>query len=232
MKLYAILVILVILVTSLTSIVEPLGAAPTGARQVVFNRDIRPLLSDRCYACHGPDSASRESDLRLDVRESAVDFAIVPGDAAESELLARISTNDADLRMPPPDSHKSPLTSDEVELFRRWIDQGAEYQPHWSYAPVRRVEPPSATTADGPSSEIDRFLQTAQRARGASPALPADRVALARRLYLDLIGLPPTPDEVDRFVDNDAPDAYTSIVDELLASPHYGERMATWWFDL
>jgi hypothetical protein len=222
------------------------GMAADG-RAPSFNRDIRPILADRCFACHGPDSGTRKAELRLDTFEGATDWAIVPGDADSSEVSARVSSDDPEFRMPPAESKKPPLTPQEVELLRRWIDAGAEYEQHWSYIAPRRPEVPAvaglseagrpgsqtpATAPAWPRNAIDRFLLAEMQSQGFEPSPEADRVTLVRRLYFDLTGLPPTTEEIDEFLKDDGTDAYERLVDKLLASPAFGERMATWWFDL
>ncbi len=197
-----------------------------------FNRDIRPILEDTCYTCHGPDSAARKADLRLDKEESAHESVIVPGDPDSSELIRRVSSDDPDERMPPPESKKKPLSKDQIELFRKWIQAGAKYEPHWAYVPPQRPPVPQVKDTGWARNDIDRFLLAKQEAAGVTPSPEADRITLVRRLYFDLIGLPPTPAQVDKFVKDTRPDAYEKLVDKLLASPAYGERMATWWFDL
>jgi hypothetical protein len=197
-----------------------------------FNRDIRPILSEKCYACHGPDSGTRQAELRLDTEAGAHEAAIVPGDADSSEMFSRVSTDDPEMRMPPRDSKKPPLTPEQVELIKKWINGGAKYEPHWAYIQPQRPEIPAVKQAAWPRNNIDRFLLADQERRGVGPASEADRVTLVRRLYFDLIGLPPTPAQVDEFTNDTRPDAYEQLVDRLLASPSFGERMATWWFDL
>jgi hypothetical protein len=219
-----------------------------------FNRDIRPILADRCFACHGPDSGMRKADLRLDTPEGAVAWAIVAGDAGASEVIARVTSDDPDVRMPPPESKKQPLTSDELELLRAWIEAGAEYEPHWAFIPPRRPEVPrnvrgretraqlgkgSPPRLGGPTvldewprNGVDWFLLAKMQAHGVGPSPEAERTTLVRRLYFDLTGLPPTAEDSDAYVLDNRPDAYERLVDRLLASPEFGERMATWWFDL
>ncbi|HVT30836.1 MAG TPA: DUF1549 domain-containing protein, partial [Lacipirellulaceae bacterium] len=197
-----------------------------------FNRDIRPILEDKCYTCHGPDSAARKADLRLDKEESAHEAVIVPGDPDSSELIRRVSSDDPNERMPPPEAKKAPLTKAQIELFRKWIKAGAKYEPHWAYVPPQRPPVPQVKDAGWARNNIDRFLLAKQKEVGVTPSPEADRVTLVRRLYFDLIGLPPTPTQVDKFVKDTRPDAYEKLVDKLLASPAFGERMATWWFDL
>ncbi|NBX34348.1 DUF1553 domain-containing protein, partial [bacterium] len=193
---------------------------------VEFNRDIRPILSDNCFACHGHDASHRKAKLRLDVREAALaKEAFVPGKPEASELVKRLSLTDPDEVMPPPDSHKK-LSPEQKALLRRWIAEGAQYQNHWSYeVPVKAAVP----TAD---RAIDALVETRLRAKGLQPVGEADRRTLARRLHLDLLGLPPTPEEVDAFVADQSPDAYARLVERLLASPHYGERLAQGWLDV
>jgi hypothetical protein len=210
-----------------------LPAIPSVATQPVqFNRDIRPLLSDRCFACHGPDAEARQADLRLDVRDAAIESAIVPGQPDESEVWARIISDDPDVRMPPVDSNRPALSPEEAQLVRRWIAAGAPYASHWSYQPLVRPDVPAVEDTHWPRGDVDRFVRADQEAAGVSPAPEAESVVLVRRIYLDLVGLPPTPEQVDQFLQDERPDAYERLVDELLASPHFGERMATWWFDL
>jgi len=193
---------------------------------VVFNRDIRPILSDHCFACHGPDGGKRQADLRLDDRASALAAgAIVPGRPEESGLVARIRSLDPDLVMPPPEAHK-PLDAAERDLLVRWIAEGAEYQRHWAYEPpVRPAVPPGMNA-------IDHLVRSRLERVGLEPAPEADRRTLLRRLSFDLSGLPPTPEEVDAFLADASPDAYGRVVERLLASPHYGERMAIGWLDV
>ncbi len=197
-----------------------------------FNRDIRPILAEKCYACHGPDSGTRKADLRLDTEAGSHESVIVPGDAESSEVISRVSSDDPDQRMPPPSSKKSPLTPQQVELLRKWINAGGKYEQHWAYIPPVRPNVPEVKRADWPRNDIDHFLLADQEKHGIGPGPEADRVTLVRRIYFDLTGLPPTPAQVDEFVNDSHPDAYEKLVDKLLASPAFGERMATWWFDL
>ncbi len=211
------------------------AGAFAGELEVSFNRDIRPILSDKCFACHGPDAGQREADLRLDQRESATakrddDRVIVPGNTEASTLLHRVSTPDVDELMPPPDEGQ-PLTAAEIDLLRRWIEQGAPYQTHWSLTPLTRPPVPDANDKRG-RNPIDAFVEQRLRQEGVRPAAQADPRVLVRRLSFDLTGLAPQPDEVDRFVDQPTDDAYHQLVDSLLSSPHYGERMAVYWLDL
>jgi hypothetical protein len=205
------------------------AAAAKAAPPVDYDRDIRPVLASQCYACHGPDEKARKAKLRLDVRDDAVKAgAFVPGKPDESELLKRITAKDADEVMPPPKSKKPQLTPAQVELFRRWIADGAKYSDHWSFAKLVRPAVPNGPTRN----PIDAFIREKVTAAGMTPAPEADRVTLIRRLSFDLTGLPPTPEEVRAFVTDTSPDAYEKLVERLLASPHFGERMAVFWLDL
>ncbi len=201
-------------------------------RKVEFNRDIRPILSDNCFLCHGPDKNTRKAKMRLDVREDALaKKAFVPGDAAESELVKRVFSNDSDEQMPPPDSTKK-LTDTQKNLIKDWIAHGAQYEAHWAYTPIKRPAVPSVKNKEWVRNPIDAFVLVPLEAKGAKPSSEADKPMLLRRLSLDLIGLPPTPEEVKAFIDDSSADAYEKQVDRLLASPHFGERMAVWWLDV
>lgn len=201
-----------------------------------FNRDIRPLLSDRCFACHGPDAAKRQGGLRLDEPAGASlvldsgNRGIVPGDGAASELLSRIESTDPDLVMPPPHVGK-PVTAAEAELLGRWIAAGAAYRGHWAFERVTRPEVPETRDPQWPRTPVDHFILARLAAEGMSPNGEAPREVLARRVSLDLTGLPPTPEEVAAFVADPSPVAYEKYVDLKLASPHFGERMAIEWLD-
>ncbi len=204
--------------------------------RVEYNRDIRPILSNNCWKCHGPDDKTRRAGLRFDVRDDAVRLtkrgtaAIVPGKPDQSELVKRVLSADPEHRMPPPDSNKS-LSEREKLLLRKWIEQGAEYQPHWSFIPVNRPAAPQMPAGSWPRGGVDQFILARLQAEGLRPAPEADKTTLIRRVTLDLTGLPPTPAEVDAFLADDRPDAYDRLVDRLLASPRYGERMAVDWLD-
>ena len=196
-----------------------------------YNRDIRPILAENCFACHGPDKAARKADLRLDIREEAIKAGvIVPGKPDKSPLVERIFSDDPGEKMPPPKSHKK-LTPAQKDLLKRWIAGGAEYQPHWSFIAPRRPELPAVKNAAWVRNPIDRFILTELEKRGLQPAPEADRRTLARRLSLDLTGLPPTPAEVEAFVNDKATDAYEKLVDRLLASPQWGEHRGRYWLD-
>jgi hypothetical protein len=198
------------------------------AATLSYNGDIRPILSDNCFACHGPDKNKREANLRLDVRESALKKAFTPGKPDESELVNRVFSKDPDELMPPPASHKK-LSDAQKQTLRRWIAEGAEYQPHWAYIPPTRPAAPRVKGRAG--NPIDAFILRPLEARKVNPAPQADRRTLLRRLSLDLTGLPPKPDDVEAFVNDQSPDAYEKQVRRLLASPRYGERMAVPWLD-
>jgi len=205
------------------------------AGPVDFSRDIRPLLSDRCFACHGPDEEARESDVRLDTAARPEHKGlIVAGKPAESELFQRINSSDRKKRMPPTDSGKE-LTPDEIELIRRWIEEGAEWSSHWAYvSPVRHEVPQTSKTRWG-ANLVDPFVLSRIEAVGLAPSPDADATTLCRRLHFDLTGLPPRPDDVDAFAEafmNDAQAAVEKLVDRLLATDTHGERMAMYWLDL
>ena len=193
-----------------------------------FNRDIRPVLASKCYACHGPDEDKREGGLRLDVKEEAVREAIKPGRPEESEFWHRITTHDPEDVMPPPTSPK-PLTDAERKLFRQWIAEGAEYQQHWAFLPIQRPPVPEV----GARHPIDAFVRAELSRHQLRPAPEADPVTLLRRVCLDLTGLPPSPEDVRAFVQTGGAEAaYRAQVDRLLASPHFGERWGRHWLDM
>ena len=210
--------------------------APADDGPISFNRDIRPILSDNCLFCHGPDEEAREADLRLDRADDALAGrggyrVIEPGDPEASELIYRVSTDDQLDLMPPPDSGKE-LSPEQVETLRRWIAQGATFERHWSFVPPTRPEIPGVDDESWPVGAIDRLLLAGIEAGGLRPSPEADRETLIRRLTIDLAGLPPTIAEVDAFLEDDRPDAYDRVIDRLLASPRFGERLAVYWLDL
>ena len=206
-------------------------------QQVDFNRDVRPLLSDKCFFCHGLDAKQREGGLRLDDRDSAFgrgesgETTIVAGHSDASELMRRLLATDPDEQMPPSDSGKS-LSPQQIDMLRRWIDQGAHWQKHWAYQEPVNPTLPTVRNPTWCKNWVDRFILAKLEAKGPAPSSPADRVTLIRRLYFDLIGLPPTPEQVTDFVSDSCSQAYERVVDQLLASPHFGERMAMYWLDL
>jgi hypothetical protein len=207
-------------------------AAEPPAKPVDFNRDIRPLLAAKCYACHGPDEGRRKGKFRLDVKEEAHKKAIKPGDAAGSILVKRITSDDLDKVMPPPSAKTDPLTPQQIELLRRWIDQGAKYEIHWAYIKPTRPALPEVKNKEWVKNAIDAFIAAGHEQQGYKPSPEADRITLIRRLSFDLTGLPPSTADVDAFVKSQSPDAYEKLVDRLLDSPHYGERMAAYWLDM
>ena len=221
---------------SLTLVLTAAIAATLAARahaEVSYNRDVLPLLTAKCFACHGADQARRKAHLRLDVRDSALADrdgvrAIAPGRPAQSELVRRIFSTDADEAMPPLDEGE-PLTEEEKQILKQWIAEGAVYGKHWAFQmPKKRPVP---DVGDGGDNEIDRFIYARLVEANLTPQRPATREQLIRRVTLDLTGLPPTLEEVDAFLADDSPDAYERVVDRLLASPRFGERMAAWWLD-
>ena len=210
--------------------------ALSSQNRVDFSREIRPILTDRCFACHGPDKEQRQADLRLDVREGA--FAqtngtrtIVAGDSSASELFRRISSGSEEERMPPANSGKE-LSAEEIELIRRWIDQGAVWQDHWAFVSPQWPMVPRVRNMGWPHNDIDRFILARLESEGLQPAPEADRRTLIRRISLDLTGLPPTPSEVHTFLADKRPDAWEQLVDRLFLSSRFGERMAMEWMDL
>jgi hypothetical protein len=199
--------------------------------KVRFNEQVRPILST-CFFCHGPDEKHREAKLRLDVRESAVaKGAIVPGKPDESELLARVISQDADDVMPPPKAKKPLLTKDEIAVLRRWIEQGAEYEGHWAFQPLRDEAPPAVKDTKWCRTPVDHFIIARLEREGIAPSAEADRPTLLRRVTLDLTGLLPSLEEMDAFIHDKSPKAYENVVNRLLASEHYGERWGRHWLD-
>jgi hypothetical protein len=210
-----------------------LAASPE--TKVDYNRDIRPILSNNCFKCHGPDATERQAGLRLDIRAEALkptesgNRAIVPGDAEKSRLVRRIFSAKANV-MPPPESNKK-LAEGEKQLLKQWIEQGAEYQAHWSFSPPQRPPSPTVNNRTWPRNAIDYFVLERLEKEGLYPSPETDRITYVRRLTLDLTGLPPTPAEVDDFLADTCADAYEKVVDRLLASPRFGERLAVDWLD-
>lgn len=225
--------LIVLLIALLISSVSPAISPPVQLRSVDFNREIRPILSDNCFTCHGPDETRRKSSLRLDTREGA--FArpdlIQPRKASQSQLVRRITSEDPNLRMPPPDSGHA-LSDAQIGLIIRWIDEGAVWNEHWAWLPPRQIKPPTAAITDRVHNPIDAFILDRLKQENLSPAPEADKATLLRRLTLDLTGLPPTVAELEAFLRDTSPAAWEKAVDRLLASPHYGERMAMQWLDL
>lgn len=209
-------------------------------RAVDFTRDIRPLLSDRCFHCHGPDEHDRQAGLRLDQADGPEgartprdgSTALVPGNLEASDLWQRITSDDPDERMPPADTHKQPFTDSEQDLFRRWILQGAEYEEFWAFVAPQRSAPPAVRRTAWQQGPIDPYVLARLESAGLEPKSEADRRTLLRRVTFDLTGLPPTLGEIAQFLADESPEAYARLVDRLLARPAYGEHMARYWADL
>jgi len=222
------------LIVMVWMLIASVAVSVYAAEPLEYNRDIRPILADNCFACHGADSASRKADLRLDQRDAAVDFgAIEPGKPEDSELVARIFSDDPEAIMPPHETKKS-LTAGQKDLLKRWIADGAEYQLHWSFIAPTKRELPTVNNADWSKNEIDRFVLARLEQAGLSPAPAADARTMFRRLHLDITGLPPSPEEMTQFVsdyaaDNDA--ALSQWIDKLMSTPAWGEHRARYWLD-
>ena len=209
---------------------------PADAEKLRFDRDILPILSDKCFACHGPDSAVRQANLRLDTKEGAFSAPsgypiIVPGEPENSELVLRITHEDIDQRMPPQISNRQP-TQEQIDTLIQWIAEGAEWEDHWVYSLPNRVEPPTVKDSTWVRNPIDAFILGKLEAEGLTPSIEADKRTLIRRLNFDLTGLLPTPAEVEHFLRDETPDAYDSLVNRLLSKPQYGEQLAMYWLDL
>ena len=203
------------------------------ATDVSFSSDVRPILAEYCVQCHGPDEQHRQADLRLDIADGSTASAIVAGDPDASEAIHRLTTDDPDMRMPPPEMQKRP-TASEIEILRLWIEQGAKFERHWSYQPIRRAEVPTPSNSTSTSIDIDRFVIAALEQNGLKLAPRLDRRKLIRRASFDLLGLPPSVTDVEAFINDDAPDdeAFAKVVDQLLQSPRYGERWGRHWLDI
>ncbi len=213
------------------ALVASIGNSHADAQSIDFNRDIRPILSENCFYCHGQDGNKRQAELRLDDRDAAVKAgAIAPGDLAKSTLIERILSDDADQVMPPPKSNRR-LSAEQKKLLEQWIKDGAAYEPHWAFVAPKRPAEPMVQQTQWVRNAIDRFVLAKLESEKLSPSPEADRATLIKRLSIDLIGLPPTPAEVDAFVADQDEQAYEKLVDRLLASQHYGERMALPWLD-
>ncbi len=217
-----------------------IGQVAIGEDIVSYNRDIRPLLADRCFACHGPDEGKREASLRLDVADGEQgpmqvrdDHQVIkPGVADASELWKRITTDDPGLQMPPPESIKKPLTAEQRAVIRKWIEQGAKYENFWSFEPLRPQSLPTVESKATSANRIDQFVLADLHKKQMQLQPPADRRTLIRRVTLDLTGLPPTREEIHQFEQDEASDAYQRLVERLLSTPQYGEHMARYWLDL
>lgn len=208
------------------------GTLSTCAEEVSFNQDIRSVLSDKCFLCHGPDESTREAGLRLDIRSEAIDSGVIdPGDADASELMARITNDDPELMMPPPSTGKS-ITDAERDAIQHWIEQGATYEEHWAYVPPRVPDIPNVSDPQWCRNDIDRFVLSRLKSESLSPNPPADAATLTRRLHLDLTGLPPSSETLDELANSDDPDALMQQhIDRMLESVFFGERWARWWLD-
>ena len=215
----------------------PAASVVNAQQPVSFNRDVRPIMSDTCFPCHGPDQSARMAGLRLDIRDEALRATksgavpIVPGDPEKSAIVQRVFATDAKL-MPPKYAHKE-LTAAQKEIMRRWVAEGAKYAGHWAYEPVKRPPVPGAPSdASAPvRNPIDAFIRERLARDGLQASAEADKRTLLRRVSFDLTGLPPTPAEVEHFVADGSPDAYEKVVDRLLASPRYAEMQAMRWLD-
>ena len=218
-----------------TATAIPVAGADDAGR-LSFNHDVRPILSKNCYSCHGPDEQAREADLRFDTEQGAkIDLggyhAIVPGEPEKSELILRIEETDEDERMPPPDSHLT-LTSQDRQILRRWIKEGAVWEGHWAFQPLLRIDPPEIrTAASWGRNEIDAFVLAGLSKKSIKPAPPAEPGVWLRRVTLDLTGLPPAPSELDAFLADTSPAARARVVDRLLETTDFAERMAGIWLD-
>lgn len=206
----------------------------SAAEKIDFDRQVRPILSDKCYHCHGPDAEARQAELRLDLGSEVPDYVIIPGAPDECELVRRIVSEDDDERMPPADSHLT-LTADEKSILIEWIRQGGEYTEHWSFRPLpKSVAPPQPNKADWPRNTLDKFVLARLESESLDPSPPADPLRLLRRATLNVTGLPPTPQEIVDFESAAAKNgdaAFAAVVERLLASTAYGEHLATAWLD-
>ena len=213
--------------------------AGLAAGEIDYNWHVRPILSDNCFRCHGPDPSARKAELRLDVSEAAKGelpkspgkFAIVPGHADRSELVRRITAEDPDERMPPESTHKT-LSKRDIAILAQWIDNGAEYRPHWAFIEPKLSKVPTTKLDAHVRNDIDRFVLKRLEREGLAPSATADKETLIHRVTLTLTGLPATLAEVDAFLADASADAYERVVDRLLASPAYAEHMAAYWMDL
>ena len=212
----------------------------SGAETISYNFQVRPILSDKCYACHGPDANKREAGLRLDIEKEAYKalkdnpkaHAIVPGKPNLSEVYLRVSTTDTSIMMPPASSNLPTLTEAEVTVIKKWIEEGAKYEPHWAFVPPQKSALPQVKNKAWPKNEIDNFVLSKMEEHGLAPNEEADKERLLRRIALDITGLPPTPGMIDSFVKSTDPNVYEKTIDALLQQPAYGERMAIPWLDV
>ena len=240
MKKYIIFGILLVVAGLLYGVIDLANAKKQKENLISYNRDIRPVLSDKCFSCHGPDVSKVKAGLRLDLPASAFaeleknkgHFAIVPGNPEKSELIKRISSNDPAIMMPMPESHLARLTTDEIKLFTKWIEQGAKYEKHWAFvAPVKEALP-EVDNSKWVKNEIDPFILEKMEAKGFDPNETASREALIKRAYADITGLAPTYEELNTWRNNSSDNWYAQLLDKLLLKPAYGEKMALLWMDL
>ena len=240
MKKYIIFGILLAVAGLLYGVIDFAKAKKEKESLISYNRDIRPILSDKCFSCHGPDVSKIKAGLRLDLPASAFaeleknkgHFAIVPGNPEKSELIKRISSNDPGIMMPMPESHLARLTTDEIKLFTKWIEQGAKYEKHWAFvAPIKEALP-EVDNSKWVKNEIDPFILEKMEAKGFDPNETASREALIKRAYADITGLAPTYEELNTWRNNSSDNWYAQLLDKLLQKPAYGEKMALLWMDL
>jgi hypothetical protein len=240
-KILILTLLLVIIITGIISCFNKKGNGENSLpSNVSYNFHIRPILSDKCFKCHGPDGDKRQADLRLDIADSAYAqlketkgaYAIIPGKPVESELFKRVSSNDTSYMMPPPDGHLGMLSEYEVALFKKWIQQGAKYETHWAFTPPQKQPLPAVDNKDRVKNEIDYFIISKLDEKGLTPNEEADKERLLKRVSLDITGLPPSLTMMDKFSTDQSANTYERIVDELLATPQYGEKMAVHWLDV
>ena len=207
-------------------------ALETEYAPISFNSDVRPILSENCFACHGPDEEDRAADLRLDLREPVIDYgALVEGKPDESLLIERVLSDDPDLIMPPPETRKT-LSVAQKKLLLEWVRQGGEYQKHWSFEPLTETTPVPGAGSGWKKNSVDVFVAAKHQMKNLKPNAEADKATWLRRVTYDLTGLPPTLSELDAFLADESDNAYETVVERLLRSPEYGERMAVMWLDV
>src|SRR5688500_14000255 len=228
--------LIVIVILILASAATAVPARAQALEKLDYSRDVLPILSANCFVCHGRDASTREADMRLDVRAESTrvrdDVApIVPGKPDASMVIFRVTSDDEEVRMPPPE-RANRLTKQQVDVLRQWIMEGAEYNEHWAFIPPKRTSVPEVADAEWAKHPVDRFVRARLEREKLSPAPRAHRETLIRRATLDLLGLPPTPSEVEGFVNDTSPDAWDKLIDRLVASPHYGERYGRHWLDV
>ncbi|HTD94296.1 MAG TPA: DUF1549 domain-containing protein, partial [Chitinophagaceae bacterium] len=240
LRLAATLLIVSAMVAGTLSCLQHRASKDALPETISYNFHIRPILSDKCFKCHGPDANKRQAGLRLDIADSAFKplketkgaFALVPGKPDESELYKRISSTDTSYMMPEPESHLGALSEYEVKLFRKWIEQGAKYESHWAFTAPKKAPLPEVSDKDWAKNEIDYFTLHKMDEFGLKHNDEADKERLLKRICLDITGLPPTIEMMDRFLADTSPNAYEKMIDVLLQTPQYGERMAVHWMDI